>query len=61
MENDELLYAELLRLLKQKDKEKQESTYKQIELEITYTEPPMNIEEKIEKDESRGVVIIETN
>ncbi len=62
MENDsEWLYSELLEQMKQKEKEKEDSYYRPIELELPLIMPPPFLDEpkKDEDQEKRGVIIIE--
>lgn len=63
-DNDEWFYSELLDFLKEKEREKEESYYRQIELELPLYEPshrqPIG-DEKLNDDgqKDRGVIIIE--
>lgn len=58
---DEWYYSELLDLLKQKEKEKDESYYRPLELELPLYEPPQPIgdERKPDEEKDRGVIIID--
>jgi len=57
----EWYYSELLDLLKEKEREKEESYYRPIELELPLYEPPQSIgdEPKSEEGKDRGVIIID--
>ena len=59
--NDEWYYSELLDLLNQKEREKEESYWQPIELELPLIEPPQPIgdEKTDEEHKDRGVVIID--
>ena len=66
MEHSEWLYSELLEILKQKEKEKDDSLYLPIELELPIAPVHDVIGDKMEnnnineeKEKDRGVVIIE--
>jgi hypothetical protein len=59
MEFNEYTYAELLKLLKQKE-EQENTQYKQIELELPLIEmPTMNTDDEQKDNEDRGIIIIE--
>lgn len=59
--DDEWYYSELLDLLNQKEREKEESYYRQIELELPLVKLPTPIgDEKIDDEpKNRGVIIID--
>ena len=59
---DEWYYSELLDLLKKKEREKDESYYRPIELELPLIHPPQPIgdeQPKNEEQNERGVVVID--
>ena len=63
MELNEWYYAELLKLLKEKEIAKEERLYQPIELELPYIEPQIIGDER-KRDEDlkdRGVVVINLN
>ena len=62
--DSEWLYSELLDLFKEKEKEKEDSYYRPIELELPLIQPPQPIGDELPKNENenekdRGVVIID--
>lgn len=61
MENydTEWLYAELLEQLKEKERQKEQSYYLPLELELPYIEPIGDFKEKDQEDEKRGIIVIE--
>lgn len=61
MPDDEWYYSELLDLLNQKEREKEESYYRQIEFELPLVKlPTPNGDEKIDDEpKNRGVIIID--
>lgn len=59
-DGNEWLYGKLLEHLKQKEREKEEALYKQLELELPlYIPQPIGDEVKENEDGYRGVIIIQ--
>lgn len=56
---DEWYYAELLELLKEKEREKEETYYRPLELELPFIEPLSIGDEPKDEEKNRGVIIIE--
>lgn len=60
---DEWYYSELLELLREKEREKEEAYYRPIELELPLYEQPQPIgderPENKEEEKNRGVIIID--
>ena len=58
---NEWLYGKLLEHLKQKEREKEEALYKQLELELPLIIPEHIGDEKVKEEEDgyRGVIIIQ--